>query len=89
MARLSVIRSNTDGFKIAEEDLKIRGGGDFLGTRQSGKLLGDIKNLKYPVEVIFTAKTISDEAFSGCYDTHALSEMAIEKYERLKDITLN
>ena len=89
MARLSVIRSNTDGFKIAEEDLKIRGGGDFLGTRQSGKILGDVKNLKYSADVVFRAKSLSDEAFSGCYDTHALSEMAIEKYERLKDITLN
>ena len=88
-ARLSVIKSNTDGFKIAEEDLKIRGGGDFMGTRQSGKMLGDIKNLKFPVEVIFTAKAISDEAFSGMFDTKQLTSIAYAKYEDLKDITLN
>lgn len=35
-ARLKVIRETTDGFKIAEEDLKLRGEGDVLGTRQSG-----------------------------------------------------
>jgi ATP-dependent DNA helicase RecG len=35
-ARLKVIRETTDGFRIAEEDLKLRGEGDVLGTRQSG-----------------------------------------------------
>jgi ATP-dependent DNA helicase RecG len=35
-ARLKVIREITDGFRIAEEDLKLRGEGDVLGVRQSG-----------------------------------------------------
>jgi ATP-dependent DNA helicase RecG len=35
-ARLKVIRETTDGFTIAEEDLKLRGEGDVLGVRQSG-----------------------------------------------------
>ncbi len=34
--RLSVIRETEDGFRIAEEDLSLRGGGEVLGTRQSG-----------------------------------------------------
>jgi ATP-dependent DNA helicase RecG len=34
--RLRAIRETTDGFRIAEEDLKLRGEGDVLGTRQSG-----------------------------------------------------
>ena len=34
--RLQVMCETQDGFRIAEEDLKIRGPGDFLGTRQSG-----------------------------------------------------
>jgi ATP-dependent DNA helicase RecG len=34
--RLSVMRSTEDGFVIAEEDLRLRGGGEVLGTRQSG-----------------------------------------------------
>ena len=36
MERLRVIENNTDGFKIAEEDLRIRGEGDLFGTEQSG-----------------------------------------------------
>lgn len=34
--RLRAMKSTTDGFKIAEYDLKLRGPGDFMGTRQSG-----------------------------------------------------
>jgi len=34
--RLAVMRETNDGFRIAEEDLKLRGGGEVLGTRQSG-----------------------------------------------------
>jgi ATP-dependent DNA helicase RecG len=34
--RLSIMEQTTDGFKIAEADLQIRGPGDFIGTRQAG-----------------------------------------------------
>ncbi len=34
--RLSVMKNTTDGFKIADEDLKLRGPGDFFGNRQHG-----------------------------------------------------
>ena len=34
--RLEIMRQTTDGFLIAEEDLKLRGGGEVLGTKQSG-----------------------------------------------------
>jgi len=35
-ARLSIMRETDDGFRIAEEDLRLRGAGEVLGTRQSG-----------------------------------------------------
>jgi ATP-dependent DNA helicase RecG len=35
-SRLQIMRDTDDGFRIAEEDLKLRGGGEVLGTRQSG-----------------------------------------------------
>ncbi len=35
-SRLAIMRETEDGFRIAEEDLKLRGGGELLGTRQSG-----------------------------------------------------
>ena len=35
---MKAIRQTTDGFKIAEEDLKLRGPGEITGTAQSGEL---------------------------------------------------
>jgi ATP-dependent DNA helicase RecG len=35
-ARLEIMRATEDGFRIAEEDLRLRGAGDLLGTAQSG-----------------------------------------------------
>lgn len=87
--RLSVIKNCSDGFEIAEADLRMRGGGDFMGTRQSGKMFSEIKNLKFPVETIFTAKAIVDEAFSGSFDINALARIAVEKYKELSDVALN
>ena len=43
--RLRILTKTTDGFKIAEEDLILRGPGDFLGTRQSGAPLFKIGDL--------------------------------------------
>jgi ATP-dependent DNA helicase RecG len=43
--RLTILTESTDGFKIAEEDLHLRGAGEFAGTAQSGRTefrFGDI-----------------------------------------------
>ncbi len=58
--RLKILTETTDGFRIAEEDLKIRGPGEFLGTRQSG--LPDLKvaNLLRDGRILERAR---DEAF--------------------------
>jgi ATP-dependent DNA helicase RecG len=36
-ARLTLMRETSDGFRIAEEDLRLRGAGEILGTKQSGE----------------------------------------------------
>lgn len=87
--RLLTLKNNTDGFKIAEKDLEMRGSGDFFGTRQSGKMLNEIRNLQYPTNVIFAAKKMSDEAFEGRFDTEELRKAALKKYNSLKDVVLN
>ena len=43
--RLALMRETQDGFRIAEEDLELRGGGELLGTRQSGDAAFRIANL--------------------------------------------
>ncbi|MBQ7368223.1 MAG: ATP-dependent DNA helicase RecG [Clostridia bacterium] len=87
--RLLTLKNEADGFKIAEKDLEMRGSGDFFGTRQSGKAFGDMKNLRYPVQVVFAAKKLSDEAFEGRFDTEELRVAALKKYDGLKDVVLN
>lgn len=59
--RLSIMVETTDGFRIAEEDMKIRGTGDIYGTRQSG--LPDLKllDLVEDFDVVSKAKDIALE----------------------------
>jgi len=59
--RLKVIFENTDGFIIAQEDLNIRGPGEFLGVRQSGVPMLRIANLNRDFKLLEEAKKIADE----------------------------
>ncbi|QIL90801.1 ATP-dependent DNA helicase RecG [Microbulbifer sp. SH-1] len=45
-ARLQALRSHADGFAIAEEDLRLRGPGEILGTRQTGEIQHRIADLQ-------------------------------------------
>lgn len=89
LERLYTLKSTTDGFRLAEKDLEMRGSGDFFGTRQSGKFLNEIRNLKYPTQVIFTAKKLSDEALESRLNFDEIRRAALDKYESLKDVVLN
>jgi ATP-dependent DNA helicase RecG len=55
-ARLAIMRETEDGFRIAEEDLRLRGGGDVLGTRQSGTPGFRIAELSVHGELLRTAR---------------------------------
>ncbi len=57
MERLKVIENNTDGFKIAEEDLKLRGEGDLFGTDQSGaQAQKRLANIVLHADVLYKAR---------------------------------
>ncbi len=68
-ARLKALEKNTDGFAIAEEDLKLRGPGQFFGTQQSGlpdiamQHIGNVKlveiSRKYAQELLVSDPTLS------------------------------
>ncbi len=55
-ARLSILRESEDGFRIAEEDLKLRGGGEILGTRQSGVPVFRLADLAVHQELLAAAR---------------------------------
>ncbi len=53
--RLELMKSSQDGFLLAEEDLKLRGGGELLGTRQSGEEGFSIATLEQVTRLLDTA----------------------------------
>jgi ATP-dependent DNA helicase RecG len=55
-ARLAIMRETEDGFRIAEEDLKLRGEGELLGTRQSGMQAFRIASLEAHADLLETAR---------------------------------
>ena len=87
--RLKILKDNADGFKISEYDYKLRGSGDFIGSRQSGKFLNDLGCLNYDTDSIFLAKKISDEFFESGRDISPIKQIAYRKYQRLKDVSFN
>jgi ATP-dependent DNA helicase RecG len=54
--RLEIMKSTEDGFAIAEEDLRLRGAGEVLGTRQSGLPEFKLADLSIHAELIATAR---------------------------------
>jgi len=55
-ARLAIMRETDDGFRIAEEDLRLRGEGDVLGSRQSGMPGFRIARLEFHGKLLSTAR---------------------------------
>ena len=89
MERLKTLCASSDGFKIAEADFKMRGGGDILGTRQSGRQSSFLGALKYSPQALFLAKKISDDCFERNLFDDELRREAMKKYDDLCNISLN
>ena len=57
--RLKALCKTTDGFRIAEEDLKLRGPGDFFGSRQSGLPTFRVADLSFDLQTLKDAQAAS------------------------------
>ena len=59
--RLKIMTTTNDGFKISEEDFKLRGSGDLFGVRQSGDMNFNIANIKQDFNILVKAREDSLE----------------------------
>lgn len=76
-ARLEAIRSTTDGFKIADEDLKLRGSGEIIGTKQTGLVQMKVANFQQHQSLL---KTIPELSFALCHHYPEHIEPLIERW---------
>lgn len=75
--RLNILKSTCDGFKISEEDFKLRGSGDLFGIRQSGDMKFKIANIQNDFKILLQAK-------EDCiYSIDKLSILNNDKYKSL------
>ena len=85
--RLKALCKTTDGFKIAEEDLKLRGPGDFFGSRQSGLPTFRVADLSYDLSTLkeaqaASAQWIEEHGTSDEPEAKALRERIGELFQR-------
>ncbi|MBZ4687166.1 MAG: ATP-dependent helicase RecG [Clostridia bacterium] len=81
--RLAIMTKTSDGFKIAEEDLKIRGPGEFFGTRQHGLPELKVANILKDQKILEYAKRDVSEFVAGRLQT------TLEEKERIQNIILH
>ena len=60
-ARLKIIYENTDGFEIAQQDLRLRGPGELLGARQSGVAMLRFADINEDAKILEITRTLADE----------------------------
>ena len=73
--RLKIMEETTDGFKLAEEDFKLRGSGDLFGTRQSGDMNFKIANLTRDFDILKRANEDSKNILKNINDYPELNKI--------------
>ncbi|MBR2048984.1 MAG: ATP-dependent DNA helicase RecG [Oscillospiraceae bacterium] len=79
VARLKAFCKTTDGFKIAQEDLKMRGPGDFFGARQSGLPAFRMASLGSDLDTLTVAQKASRDWIEACGDSDTPEAAALRK----------
>jgi ATP-dependent DNA helicase RecG len=67
-ARLKIIFENTDGFEIAQQDLRLRGPGELLGARQSGVAMLRFADINEDAILLETARALADDLLRSAPD---------------------
>ncbi len=86
MERLEVLNQSNDGFHIANEDLRLRGPGDFFGYRQSGETFFELADIYNHADMLKLAKDSITELKKAGYD---LSQLPSKELKEKLNISLN
>jgi len=90
MDRLQAMLDTTDGFKIAERDLQMRGAGDLMGIRQAGEEREEGFLKDCPVSLLEAASVDAAEVYSlPTYENDQLIEAAQRRYRHMENIAFN
>ncbi len=76
-ARLNIMTATSDGFRIGEEDLKLRGPGELLGTAQSGDISLAVADMFKDEKLLGFARADADELLAGDPELQAPGHRAI------------
>jgi ATP-dependent DNA helicase RecG len=79
-ARLQAMVDTTDGFQISEVDLKLRGPGDFLGTRQSGLPEFQLANIAEDQEILKAAREAAFALYQQDPELHLPQHQVLRAY---------
>ena len=74
--RLTVMTETSDGFKLSEEDFRLRGSGDLFGVKQSGDMVFELSDVKRDYNSLVKAKEDVEE-FVKCHQD--VNKMLIDK----------
>ena len=84
--KLNILASTTDGFKIAEEDLRLRGPGEVMGTRQSG--VGDLRFVEFLADtsLIRESREVAEQVLRDDPGLDALPQLRawVEKHAEIE-----
>jgi ATP-dependent DNA helicase RecG len=78
--RLLVLEKSQDGFFISEQDLKLRGPGDFFGTKQSGSPTFQLADLSRDSKLLEIARTEAQKVYDQDPGLHFPEHKALRKY---------
>jgi ATP-dependent DNA helicase RecG len=76
-ARLKIIYENTDGFEIAQQDLRLRGPGELLGARQSGVAMLRFADINEDGKLLDAARNLADELLR---DAPAVAQTHLQRW---------
>ena len=84
--RLNILTKTNDGFKVSEEDFRLRGSGDLFGIRQSGDMCFKLADIKKDFNIILKAKEDSEEFLNSKDYVNPIYSYIKDRIERANNL---